>query len=62
VGGALDKIKQLFRRAERAAEDEVEGAEPVTTPPSTGWGEPERETSTNAQVQGASDEPWPGND
>jgi hypothetical protein len=24
--------------------------------------QPERETSTNAQVSGASDEPWPGNE
>jgi hypothetical protein len=54
VNGVLDKLKSWFRTAER----EREGETPVATPP----GGPERETSTNAQVEGAAGEPWPGND
>jgi hypothetical protein len=53
----LQRIKQWLRRETSAAEDVVEGAEPVTTPPD---GEDERETSTNAQAEGAAGEPWPG--
>jgi hypothetical protein len=47
----LDTIKSWFR----GAEDVAEGAEPPG--PSD-----DRETSTNAQVEGAAGEPWPGND
>jgi hypothetical protein len=56
--GALDRIKQWFRKAGNEAETVAKGGEPDATPPSGGFGEPERETSTNAQMQGASDEPW----
>jgi hypothetical protein len=56
--GALDTIKQWFRKAGNEAETVAEGGEPDATPPDGGFGEPERETSTNAQTQGASDEPW----
>jgi hypothetical protein len=51
-------VKQWFGGAARGAELEAEGGEPVATPSV----ESERETSTNAQVAGASDEPWPGKD
>jgi hypothetical protein len=44
----LEKIKSWLRGAET----------PVATPP----GDPDRETSTNAQVEGAVGEPYPGND
>lgn len=50
----LDKVKGWFRAAER----ERDGGTAVATPP----GGSERETSTNAQVEGAAGEPWPGND
>ena len=46
----LDTLKRLFG----SAEDVVEGETPVATPP----GGEDRETSTNAQVQGAVGEPW----
>jgi hypothetical protein len=63
----LERIKQWFRREAGTAEDVIEGATPVATPPagvdpdSIGASDVERETSTNAQTEGAVDEPWPGN-
>jgi hypothetical protein len=57
--GFLDGIKSLFTGAKADAEAIAEGEVPAATPPG---GEDERETSTNAQMAGASDEPWPGND
>jgi hypothetical protein len=56
----LDRIKRWFQRTAREGEDVVEGAEPVATPPSGSSGDADRETSTNAQMQGARDEPWSG--
>ena len=64
---SLERIKRWFRREAGSAEDVVEGAAPVATPPvgvdldSIGSGRVERETSTNAQTEGAVDEPWSGN-
>jgi hypothetical protein len=55
--GLLDEIKRLLTGAKDDAETHAEGGEPVATPP----GEEERETSTNAQMMGSSDEPWSGN-
>jgi hypothetical protein len=55
--GLLDEIKRLLTGAKEDAEIHAEGGEPVATPP----GEEERETSTNAQMMGSSDEPWSGN-
>ena len=41
----------------------ADGGEPAATGTGASVGEqPEREESTNAQVAGASDEPWPGNE
>jgi hypothetical protein len=57
----LDRIKRWFAKEGREVEAVAEGSEPVARPPAGSFGEPERETSTNAQGQGASDEPWPGN-
>lgn len=63
----LERIKRWFRGETVSAEDVVEGATPVATPPpgaesdSTESGDVERETSTDAQTEGAADEPWPGN-
>jgi len=57
MAGALAKIMEWFRRSEATAEEDAEGGRPAATPP----GDAERETSTNAQTAGASDEPWPGN-
>jgi hypothetical protein len=58
----IEKMKQWFRRAEVRVEEEAEGGRPVATPPAGRSDDRERETSTNAQTAGASDEPWPGND
>jgi hypothetical protein len=59
----LDRIKRWFRGTARSAEEAVEA--PVATPPpgasDEGTSDVERETSTNAQMEGAADEPWPGN-
>ena len=52
MSGALAKIKSWLGNVER----EREGGEPVATPP----GDPDRETSTNAQTQGAVGQPWSG--
>jgi hypothetical protein len=61
---SLEGIKRWFHRLVGSVETEAEGEEPVATPASganadTG-DDAERETSTNAQVEGAADEPWPG--
>ena len=53
----------MFGSAAHDAGVEAEGGEPVATGTGATIGDqPERETSTNAQVAGASDEPYPGND
>lgn len=56
MSSIADKVKGWFRRAETAVEEEASGARPVTTSPTGGA---ERETSTNAQVEGAAGQPWP---
>jgi hypothetical protein len=64
VSTSLDWIKRWFRRTAGSGEEAVEGS-PVATPPPganpAGMRDVERETSTNAQTEGAADEPWPGN-
>ena len=61
----LTKISGLFRRASTSVEEVVEGGEPVATPPSGATSgrlrDPDRETSTDAQMEGAADEPWGDN-
>jgi hypothetical protein len=54
----LDRIKQWFRSAENTVERDADAGEPATTA-AAGTGDDDRETSTNAQVEGASGEPWP---
>jgi hypothetical protein len=63
VSSGLDWIKQLFQRTVKTAEEVAEGGEPDATPASgSGFDDdPDRETSTNAQVEGAADQPWSGN-
>ncbi len=60
---SLSRIKQWLRRTVGSVEADARGQEPVATPPpgSDATGDAERETSTNAQVEGAAGEPWPGN-
>jgi hypothetical protein len=59
----FERIKSWFRGAQSSVES-VEEGEPVATPPPgsdpLGTGEEQRETSTNAQTEGAAGEPWPG--
>jgi hypothetical protein len=57
--GLLDGIRRLLAGAKADAEAVAEGEVPAAT--RQGGGD-ERETSTNAQMAGASDEPWSGND
>jgi hypothetical protein len=58
-------IKRWFRRATSSLEEVAEGEVAVATPPlgatSSEMGDLDRETSTNAQAEGAADQPWPGN-
>jgi hypothetical protein len=61
VNTSLERIKRWFRRTADSAEDAVEAGSPVAMPPPGVTGDAERETSTNAQTEGAADEPWPGN-
>jgi hypothetical protein len=55
-------MKQWFRRTAGSVEETVEGGSPVATPPpgtnQVGFGDGDRETSTNAQTEGAADQPW----
>jgi hypothetical protein len=62
MAGMIEKIKQWFHRSEVIAEEDADGGRSVATPAAGLSDDPERETSTNAQTAGASDEPWPGND
>jgi hypothetical protein len=58
MANLLDTISGWFRRGERPVETELAGGTPATVgPPGT---DTDAETSTNAQVEGASDEPWSG--
>lgn len=57
--GIADTIKRWFHRAESDAEEIATGAEPVT---SRAGDEEAIETSTNAQVGGASGELYSGED
>lgn len=61
MSSALDKLKGWLGRRKDEARDVAEGGRPVTTP-AAGTGDSERETSTNAQVEGAAGEAWPGNE
>jgi hypothetical protein len=64
-GFSFEKIKRLFRRAASSVEAIADGEQAVATPPpgaaSTWKGDADRETSTNAQTEGAANEPWSGN-
>lgn len=61
MSNGLERLKGLFRRAATSVEEVADGEEPVATPASGADGDADRETSTNAQVEGAADEPWSGN-
>ena len=60
----LQTIRGWLRRSVNAVEEEAESGIAVATPPpgaaSGEGGDAERETSTNAQVEGAVGQPWPG--
>jgi hypothetical protein len=61
----LERIKSWFGRTAGSVEEAVEGGRPDATPPpgaDTFDDDGERETSTNAQTEGAAGQPWPGND
>jgi len=60
-----ERIKGWLRRTAGSVEGAVEGGVPVATPPPGAdpldEGDDQRETSTNAQTEGAAGQPWPGN-
>lgn len=58
--GLVGKIRRWLGSARRDEAAKADGLEPVALPPAGSLGEREKETSTNAQAQGARDEPWPG--
>lgn len=64
-GSRLATIKRIFRRELAAAREIVENGRPVAIPPpgaeSDRLGDPEHETSTNAQTEGAIYQPWSSN-
>jgi hypothetical protein len=63
IVGILGRLKEWFGSPAHEAELSADGGEPVATGMGASIGEqPESERSTNAQVAGASDEPWPGNE
>jgi hypothetical protein len=58
---SLEKIKTWFRRATKPVEDVAHGLEPAETPAPgarSSSGDTDRETSTNAHVEGAVGEPY----
>jgi hypothetical protein len=60
----MERIKRMFRKEASSVERVAEGETPAATPPpgaAAGIGDSDRETSTNAQMEGAADEPWGGN-
>jgi hypothetical protein len=59
MSNGLERIKAWFGRARQSAEQTAEGEEPAAVPPP--GVDADRETSTNAQMEGATDEPWGGN-
>ncbi len=65
MSASVEWIKRLFSRTAGSVEERVEGGSPVATPPPganpSGFGDEARETSTNAQTEGAADQPWSGN-
>jgi hypothetical protein len=63
--GLLDGIKRLFGSAAAHADEakaDARAAADGEMAVATRSSEDQRETSTNAQMMGSSDEPWPGND
>ena len=64
-GSLMERIKRMFNRDVSDVGSVADRAEPDATPPpgasSSREGDPDRETSTNAQTEGAADQPWSGN-
>jgi len=58
----LESIRRWFRRRAEDVEDIAKGGMTVTSEPPGVGGDGERETSTNAQLEGTADEPWPDRD
>jgi hypothetical protein len=57
--------KRVRRAASAAGKNLAEGGFGIAKPPpgaASDWtGDSDRETSTNAQTEGAANQPWPGN-
>ena len=60
----MDRIKKMFGKETSSVERVADGETPAAMPPpgaAAGTDDSDRETSTNAQAEGAADEPWGGN-
>jgi hypothetical protein len=58
----FESIKRWFRGEQESEKERAAGGEPVATPPpgaASAGQDPDRETSTNAQMEGAVGQPWP---
>lgn len=62
MSGALQTITRWFRRRAEDVEDIAKGGRTVSAEPPGVRGDDDRETSTNAQLEGTADEPWPDRD
>lgn len=63
MSSIVERIKGWLGRTAETVEDVVDEATPAATPPAgVGPGDSERETSTNAQMEGAAGQPWPGDE
>lgn len=60
MSGALQTITRWFRRRAEDVEDIAKGGLNVSVQPPGAGGDDE--TSTNAQLEGTADEPWPDRD
>lgn len=55
----LQTIRRWLGQTAEPVEEKADGGSPVATPPPGAAGDTDRETSTNAQVEGAVGQPYP---
>jgi hypothetical protein len=62
MASMMDRIKSWFGSSAETVKDDMGEANPDAMPPPGERGDSERETSTNAQTEGAVGEPWSGDE